>query len=96
MSKKKLPSEYNQSSNENLVEDLLQSLRTTINGTRDDLESLQLMIEDMIKNQAISKETKKIIESINTELKNFSIKEYKDKVDATEYTRIYTTSEEEE
>ena len=55
---------------ENLVKDLKESLNETINETKDILLDLEQTVETTIKDQSMSYETKKIVDSISNEINN--------------------------
>ena len=71
MDKKKQSTEQQSPTKENLVKDLKESLNDTIDETKDILVELEQLVETTIKDQSISDETKKIVDSISDEINNF-------------------------
>ena len=70
MDNKKQPTEHHEPSEENLVQDLKKSLEETINETQYILDHLEKTVETTIKDQSISDSTKKIVDSIKSDIKN--------------------------
>ena len=71
MDKKKQSTEQQTPTKENLVKDLKETLNDTIGETQDILVELEQLVETTIKDQSISDETKKIVDSISNEINNF-------------------------
>ena len=95
MKNKNQPSEHNKPTEENLVEDLKESLKDTVDETKSILETLEQTVQTTIKDQFISDETKKIVDSISNKIKNILTAESKKIVDTIERTKDITNSEEE-
>jgi hypothetical protein len=70
MDNKKQPTEHHEPSEENLVQDLKKSLEETINETQYILDDLEKTVETTIKDQSISDSTKKIVDSVKSDIKN--------------------------
>ena len=70
MDNKKQPTEHHEPSEENLVQDLKKSLEETINETQYILDHLEKTVETTIKDQSISDSTKKIVDSVKSDIKN--------------------------
>ena len=70
MDKKKQSTEQQTPTKENLVKDLKETLNDTIDETKDILVELEQLVETTIKDQSISDETKKIVDSISNEINN--------------------------
>ena len=70
MDNKKQPTEHHEPNEENLVQDLKKSLENTINETRYILDDLDEKVETTIKDQSISDATKKIVDSVKSDIKN--------------------------
>jgi len=71
MDNKKQPTEHHENNEENLVQDLKKSLEDTTNETKSILDDLQQTVEKTIKDQSISDATKKIVDSVTSDIKNF-------------------------
>ena len=70
MYNKKQPTEHHEPNEENLVQDLKKSLENTINETQYILDDLEETVETTIKDQSISDATKKIVDSVKSDIKN--------------------------
>jgi len=70
MDNKKQPTEHHEPNEENLVQDLKKSLENTINETQYILDDLEETVETTIKDQSISDATKKIVDSVKSDIKN--------------------------
>ena len=70
MDNKKQSTEQYESTEENLVQDLKKSLEETINETKYILDELKQTVEKTIQDQTISDSTKKIVDSVNSDIKN--------------------------
>tara|TARA_Y100000389_G_scaffold178383_1_gene191537 strand:+ start:834 stop:1076 length:243 start_codon:yes stop_codon:yes gene_type:complete len=73
MSKKQKSTEHDKSTEENLVQDLKESLNNTIDETKNILDDLEQTVETTIKDQSISDITKKIVDSISSEIKTSKV-----------------------
>ena len=73
MDNKKQSTEQYESTEENLVQDLKKSLEDTINETKSTLDDLEQTVETTIKDQSISDITKKIVDSISSEIKTSKV-----------------------
>jgi conjugal transfer/entry exclusion protein len=71
MTSKQKSTEPDKPTEENLVQDLKESLKNTIDETKYILDDLEQTVETTIKDQSISDETKKIVDSISDEINNF-------------------------
>ena len=71
MDNKKQSTEQYEPNEENLVQDLKKSLENTINETQYILDDLEETVETTIKDQSISDATKKIVDSVKSDIKNF-------------------------
>ena len=71
MDNKKQPTEHHEPDQENIVQDLKKSLEDTTNETKSILDDLQQTVEKTIKDQSISDATKKIVDSVKSDIKNF-------------------------
>ena len=69
MDNKKSTEQY-ESTEENLVQDLKKSLEDTINETKNILDDLNQTVEKTITDQSISDSTKKIVDSVKSDIKN--------------------------
>ena len=70
MDNKKQPTEHHEPNEENLVQDLKKSLEDTTNETKSILDDLEQTVETTIKDQSISDATKKIVDSVKSDIKN--------------------------
>jgi hypothetical protein len=70
MDNKKQPTEHHEPNEESLVQDLKKSLENTINETQYILNDLEETVETTIKDQSISDATKKIVDSVKSDIKN--------------------------
>lgn len=95
MDNKKQPNENHKYSEENLVQDLTKSLEDTINETKFILDDLEQTVETTIKDQSISDTTKKIVESVKSDIKNFTGEKSKDLINTIETTKSINNFEEE-
>ena len=71
MDNKKQSTEHHESNEENLVKDLKKSLEDTINETKSTLDDLEQTVETTIKDQSISDATKKMVDSIKSDIIEF-------------------------
>ena len=95
MNNKNQPSEHNESIEENLVEDLKESLKDTVNETKRILDTLEQTVQTAIKDQSISDETKKIVDFIGNEIKNFLEEDSKKIINAIQLSKGVNNLEEE-
>ena len=72
MDNKKQSTEQYESTEENLVQDLKKSLEDTINETKSTLDDLEQTVETTIKDQSVSDATKKMVDSIKSDIMNSS------------------------
>ena len=70
MDNKKQSPEHHELNEDNLVQDLKKSLEDTINETQYILDDLEQTVETTIKDQSISDSTKKIVDSVKSDIKN--------------------------
>jgi len=70
MDNKKQSTEQYESMEENLVQDLKKSLEDTINETKYILDDLNQTVEKTITDQSISDSTKKIVDSVISDIKS--------------------------
>ena len=70
MDNKKQSPEHLEPNEENLVQDLKKSLEDTINETQYILDDLEKTVETTIKDQFISDSTKKIVDSVKSDIKD--------------------------
>ena len=82
-------------SEESLVKDLEESLKNTVEETLDTLHSLIEIVKTKIDDPLIIVETEKIIESLNKEISNSYIKNFKQHSSVFNETKVSKTSEEE-
>ncbi len=73
MDNKKQSDEHHKPTEENVVKDLRKSLEDAIDQTKHILVDLEQTVETTIKDQSISEETKKIVDSISDEIKNSTL-----------------------
>jgi hypothetical protein len=95
MDNKKQSTEQYESTEENLVQDLKKSLEDTINETKYILDDLKQTVEKTIQDQTISDSTKKIVDSVNSDIKN-SIEEKSKEIINTIKTKKSVNNFEEE
>ena len=72
MDNKKQSTEQYESTEENLVQDLKKSLEDTINETKSTLDDLEQTVETTINDQSVSDATKKMVDSIKSDITNSS------------------------
>ena len=80
---------------ESLVKDLEESLKNTVEETLDTLHSLIEIVKTKIDDPVIIVETEEIIESLNKEISNSYIKNFKQHSSVFNETKVSKTSEEE-
>tara|TARA_B110000003_G_scaffold235654_1_gene239948 strand:+ start:408 stop:701 length:294 start_codon:yes stop_codon:yes gene_type:complete len=92
---KKKSTEHDKPTEENLVQDLKESLKVTIDEAKDILDDLEQTVETTIKDQSISATTKKIVESISYEIKNSVAEESQKIIHTIKTTEVINNFEEE-
>ena len=95
MNKIKKITENENSTKENLVQDLKESLKDTLDETKYILDDLESTVEKTIKDESISDATKKMVESISNEIKNSVADESQKIIDTIKTTNAIDDSEEE-
>ena len=95
MDNKKEPTEHHEPNEENLVQDLKKSLENTINETRHILDDLEETVETTIKDESISDATKKIVDSVKSDIKNSVVEKSKETINSIETNKAINNFEEE-
>ena len=95
MDNKKQSTEHHEPNEENLVQDLKKSLENTINETRHILDDLEETVETTIKDQSISDATKKIVDSVKSDIKNSVVEKSKETINTIETKKAINNFEEE-
>jgi len=95
MDNKKQSTEQYESTEENLVQDLKKSLEDTINETKYILDDLKQTVEKTIKDQTISDSTKKIVDSVNSDIKNSIEEKSKEIINTIKTAKAINNFEEE-
>ena len=95
MDNKKQSSEHLEPNEENLVQDLKKSLEDTINETQYILDDLEETVETTIKDQSISDATKKIVDSVKSDIKNSVGEKSKEIINTIETKKAINNLEEE-
>ena len=95
MDNKKQSTEQNESIEENLVQDLKKSLEDTINETKSTLDDLEQTVELTIKDQSVSDATKKMVDSIKSDITNSSGVKSKEIINTIETKKAIKNYEEE-
>ena len=95
MDNKKQSTEQYESTEENLVQDLKKSLEDTINETKYILDDLKQTVEKTIKDQTISDSTKKIVDSVNSDIKNSVAEKSKEIINTIKTAKAINNFEEE-
>ena len=95
MDNKKQPTEHHEPNEENLVQDLKKSLENTINETQYILDDLEETVETTIKDQSISDATKKIVDSVKSDIKNSVGEKSKEIINTIETKKAINNFEEE-
>jgi conjugal transfer/entry exclusion protein len=95
MDNKKQSTEQNEPNEENLVQDLKKSLENTINETQHILDDLEETVERTIKDQSISDATKKIVDSVKSDIKNYAGEKSKEIINTIETKKSVNNFEEE-
>ena len=95
MNNRKQSTEHDKSTEENLVQDLKESLEVAIDETKYILVDLEQTVEATIKDQSITDTTKKIVDSISNEIKNSTLEETQKIINATKTPKAINNFEEE-
>ena len=95
MDNKKQSTEHHEPNEENLVQDLKKSLENTINETRHILDDLEETVETTIKDQSISDATKKIVDSVKSDIENSVVEKSKETINTIETKKAINNFEEE-
>ena len=95
MDNKKQSPEHLEPNEENLVQDLKKSLEDTINETQYILDDLKETVETTIKDQSISDATKKIVDSVKSDIKNSVVEKSKETINTIETKKAINNFEEE-
>jgi hypothetical protein len=95
MDNKKQSTEHHDLKEENLVQDLKKSVEDTINETQYILDDLKETVETTIKDQSISDATKKIVDSVKSDIKNSVVEKSKETINTIETKKAINNFEEE-
>ena len=95
MDNKKQSPEHLEPNEENLVQDLKKSLEDTINETQYILDDLEKTVETTIKDQFISDSTKKIVDSVKSDIKDSLGEKSSEIMDTIETKKAINNFEEE-
>ena len=95
MDNKKQSTEDHESKEENLVKDLKKSLKDTINETKSILDDLEQTVETTIKDESISDATKKMVDSVKSDIKNSVVEKSKETINTIETKKAINNFEEE-
>tara|TARA_Y100000748_G_scaffold292099_1_gene280259 strand:+ start:3786 stop:4073 length:288 start_codon:yes stop_codon:yes gene_type:complete len=95
MNKKKQSGQNHKLTEENLVQDLKKTLEDTIEETKSILVDLEQTVEATFKDQSISDKTKKIVNSISNEVKNSTVEESQNNINASKTPKDINNLEEE-
>ena len=95
MDNKKQSTEQYESTEENLVQDLKKSLEETINETKYILDDLKQTVEKTIQDQTVSDSTKKIVDSVNSDIKNSVAEKSKEIINTIKTAKSINNFEEE-
>ena len=95
MDNKKQSTEQYEPNDENLVQDLKKSLENTINETKYILDDLKQTVEKTIQDQTISDSTKKIVDSVKSDIKNSAGEKSKEIINTIETKKSVNNFEEE-
>tara|TARA_X000001036_G_scaffold199408_1_gene187641 strand:+ start:207 stop:494 length:288 start_codon:yes stop_codon:yes gene_type:complete len=95
MTSKQKSTEPGKPTEENLVQDLKESLKNTIDETKYILDDLEQTVETTIKDQSISDTTKKIVDSTTSEIKNFTLEKSQKTINTDKTLKVSNNSEEE-
>jgi peptide subunit release factor 1 (eRF1) len=89
------PTKHDESSEDNLVHDLKKSLKGVIDETTAILDGLEQTVETTIKDQSISDATKKIVDSVKSDIKNSVVEKSKETINTIETKKAINNFEEE-
>ena len=92
---KKQPTVNHKHNEENLVQDLKESLKDTLTETKHILDDLEEKIETTINDQSISDATKKIVDSVKTDINNSAGEKSKEIINTIETKKAINNFEEE-
>jgi hypothetical protein len=95
MDNKKQSTEHHEPNEENIVQDLKKSLENTINETKYILDDLKQTVDKTIKDQTISDSTKKIVDLVNSDIKNSIEEKSKEIINTIETAKAINNFEEE-
>ena len=95
MDNKKQSTEQYESTEENLVQDLKKSLKDTINETKSTLDDLEQTVEKTIKDLSVSDATKKMVDSIKSDITNSLGEKSKEIINTIETKKAIKNYEEE-
>ena len=95
MDNKKQSTEQYEPNEENLVQDLKKSLENTINETKYILDDLKQTVEKTIQDQTISDSTKKIVDSVNSDIKNSIEEKHREIINTIKTAKAINNFEEE-
>ena len=95
MDNKKQSTEQYETTEENLVQDLKKSLEDTVNETKFILDDLKQTVEKTIQDQTISDSTKKIVDSVNSDIKNSIEEKSKEIINTIKTAKAINNFEEE-
>ena len=95
MDNKKQSTEHHDPKEETLVQDLKKSVEDTINETQYILDDLKETVETTIKDQSISDATKKIVDSVKSDIKNSVVEKSKETINTIETKKAINNFEEE-
>ena len=95
MDNTKQSTEHPEPNEENLVKDLKKSLEDTINETIYILDDLEQTVETTIKDQSIPDATKKIVDSVKSDIKNSAGEKSKEIINTIETKKAIKNYEEE-
>ena len=95
MNNKKQSTEQYESTEENLVQDLKKSLEDTINETKSTLDDLEQTVETTINDQSLSDATKKMVDSIKSDITNSLGEKSKEIINTIETKKAIKNYEEE-
>ena len=95
MDNKKESTEHHEPNEENLVQDLKKSIEDTINETQYILDDLKQTVEKTIQDQTISDSTKKIVDSVNSDIKNSIEEKSKEIINTIKTVKAINNFEEE-
>ena len=95
MDNKKQSDEDHKPTEENVVKDLRKSLEDAIDQTKHILVDLEQTVETTIKDQSISDTTKKIVDSVKSNIKNSVLEKSKETSNTIETKKAINNFEEE-